>query len=92
MIATNCDNQGEADRCYGDGVTICKEIDEAIKLEEVDKKYADVSIGSYPHFNTSGGGFKNQIVLRSKNSHSLKLAAADVEAMLVALKEKLGVA
>ena len=38
MIATNCDNQGEADRCYGDGVTICKEIDEAIKLEEVDKK------------------------------------------------------
>lgn len=55
-------------------------------LEEVDKKYDDVSIGSYPHFNTAGGGFKNQIVLRSKSEASLKAASADVAAMLAALK------
>jgi len=60
-------------------------------LEEVDKKYADVSIGSYPHFNTSGGGFKNQIVLRSKNPASLAAAAADVVTMLSDLKAQLGV-
>ena len=59
-------------------------------LEEVDKKYADVSIGSYPHFNTSGGGFKNQIVLRSKNPDSLKAAVVDTQAMLDALKAARG--
>ena len=61
-------------------------------LEEVDRKHADVSIGSYPSFNTSGGGFKNQIVLRSKNPASLQAATKDVAAMLVALKAQLGVA
>lgn len=60
-------------------------------LEEVDKKYDDVSIGSYPHFNTSGGGFKNQIVLRSKNPASLAAASADLVLMLSALKTQLGV-
>lgn len=55
-------------------------------LQEVDSKYADVSIGSYPHFNTSGGGFSNQIVLRSKNPDSLSAAAQDVETMLAALR------
>ncbi len=55
-------------------------------LQEVDSKYPDVSIGSYPHFNTSGGGFKNQIVIRSKTPQSLFAAKADVEAMLEALR------
>jgi molybdenum cofactor synthesis domain-containing protein len=59
-------------------------------LEETDKKYPDVSIGSYPHFNTSGGGFNNQIVLRSKNPDSLTAAKADVEAMLEKLKKERG--
>jgi molybdenum cofactor synthesis domain-containing protein len=59
-------------------------------LEETDKKYPDVSIGSYPHFNTSGGGFNNQIVLRSKNLDSLAAAKADVEAMLETLKKERG--
>ncbi len=59
-------------------------------LEDVDKKYAGVSIGSYPHFNTSGGGFKNQIVLRSKNAKLLMAARVDVEAMLEALKVQRG--
>ena len=38
LIVTNWDNQGEADRVYGNGVIIGKEIDEAIKFEEIDKK------------------------------------------------------
>ncbi len=59
-------------------------------LEETDKKYPDVSIGSYPHFNTSGGGFNNQIVLRSKNPDSLAAAKTDVEAMLEKLKKERG--
>lgn len=59
-------------------------------LEETDKKYPDVSIGSYPHYNTSGGGFNNQIVLRSKVPQSLAAAKVDVEAMLENLKKELG--
>ncbi len=55
-------------------------------LEETDAKYPEVSIGSYPHFNTTGGGFKNQIVLRSKDPQALASARADVEAMLADLK------
>ncbi|MBM3609808.1 MAG: hypothetical protein FJX29_15415 [Alphaproteobacteria bacterium] len=55
-------------------------------LQEVDGKYADVSIGSYPHYNMTGGGFSNQIVLRSKNPASLAAAAADVETMLAQLR------
>ncbi|MDP4592994.1 MAG: molybdopterin-binding protein [Beijerinckiaceae bacterium] len=58
-------------------------------LEENDKKYPEVSIGSYPHFNTSGGGFKNQIVLRSKDADALAAAKADVETMLADLKATL---
>jgi len=54
-------------------------------LEEIDRKYPDVSLGSYPHFNTTGGGFKNQIVLRSKNAQSLDLAVDDVKQMLADL-------
>ena len=59
-------------------------------LEETDSKHPDVSIGSYPHFNTSGGGFNNQIVLRSKDPQSLAAAKADVEIMLEELKKAQG--
>lgn len=59
----------------------------AAGLKEVDGRYEDVSIGSYPHFNTTGGGFKNQIVLRSKSQSALHAAAADVEAMLQRLRD-----
>lgn len=34
QMVTNWDNQSEEDRCYGNGVAIGKEIDEAIKFEE----------------------------------------------------------
>ncbi|MCC2095995.1 MAG: competence/damage-inducible protein A [Hyphomicrobiales bacterium] len=59
-------------------------------LEETDRKYPDVSIGSYPHFNATGGGFKNQIVLRSKNPESLAAARTDVETMLEQLRQERG--
>lgn len=58
-------------------------------LQTVDGAYADVSIGSYPHYNTSGGGFSNQIVLRSKNPASLAQATQDVEAMLTELRRNI---
>ena len=38
LVVTNWDDQCEAYRVYGDGVILGKEIDEAIKFEELDKK------------------------------------------------------
>ena len=52
----------------------------AADLGKIAEKYADASIGSYPSFAT--GKFRNQIVVRSKNSETLEKALADVRAMV----------
>jgi len=59
-------------------------------LGEIQKKYPETSIGSYPHFNTSGGGFSNQIVVRCKDPDVLARAVADVQAMIEHLKAASG--
>jgi molybdenum cofactor synthesis domain-containing protein len=53
-------------------------------LREVAEARPHVSIGSYPSF--SGGQFRNQIVVRSKEAEALAEAKAAVEAMLARLK------
>ncbi len=52
----------------------------AADLGKIAEKYPDASIGSYPSFAT--GKFRNQIVVRSKNSETLEKALADVRAMV----------
>ncbi len=52
----------------------------AADLGKIAEKYPDASIGSYPSFST--GKFRNQIVVRSKNSETLENALADVRAMV----------
>jgi molybdenum cofactor synthesis domain-containing protein len=59
-------------------------------LGEVQKRFSQTSIGSYPHYNTSGGGFTNQIVVRSKEPEILAQAAAEVRAMIERLKAASG--
>jgi molybdenum cofactor synthesis domain-containing protein len=53
-------------------------------LGDVAKAHPEVSIGSYPSFHQ--GGFRNQIVLRSRDSGLLAAAEADVLAMLARLR------
>ena len=60
-------------------------------LGDIQKRYPRTSIGSYPHFNTSGGGFNNQIVVRSKDAGMLDAAVAEVLALLGTLKAERGV-
>ena len=53
-------------------------------LREIAEDRAAVSIGSYPSF--SGGQFRNQIVVRSRDAEALVEAKAVVEAMIARLK------
>ena len=53
-------------------------------LREIAEDRAAVSIGSYPSF--SGGQFRNQIVVRSRDAEALVEAKAAVEAMIARLK------
>lgn len=53
-------------------------------LGEVALAHAGVSIGSYPSFHA--GGFRNQIVLRSRDEAALSEASLAVEAMIAILK------
>ena len=53
-------------------------------LREIAEERAAVSIGSYPSF--SGGQFRNQIVVRSRDAEALVEAKAVVEAMIARLK------
>ena len=53
-------------------------------LREIAEERAAVSIGSYPSF--SGGQFRNQIVVRSRDAEALVEAKAAVEAMIARLK------
>ncbi len=55
-------------------------------LKEIQARYDDVAIGSYP-FETPGG-FGAQIVLRSRNEIALSAAEADVEALIASLIAK----
>ncbi|MDT2023791.1 molybdopterin-binding protein [Methylocella sp. CPCC 101449] len=59
-------------------------------LGEIQKRFPQTSIGSYPHFNTSGGGFSNQIVVRSKDPALLAEAVAAVRLMIEELKAARG--
>jgi molybdenum cofactor synthesis domain-containing protein len=52
----------------------------AEQLSEVQKKYPQVDIGSYPHFRSGMAGVN--IVLRSQNSDALKFATKDVIAFV----------
>ena len=54
-------------------------------LGAIQKEHPDVIIGSYPHFD--GQTFRNQIVLRGRNSETLKNAQEAVSAMLKTLAE-----
>ena len=45
-------------------------------IEEIDRKYKDLKIGSYPYFKPNG--FGTSIVLRSINKEILKSASKDV--------------
>ncbi|MDH7799834.1 MULTISPECIES: molybdopterin-binding protein [unclassified Beijerinckia] len=60
-------------------------------LGEIQKLFPQTSIGSYPHFNTSGGGFSNQIVVRSKDPAILAEAVAAVRVMIEQLIAARGV-
>jgi molybdopterin-biosynthesis enzyme MoeA-like protein len=55
------------------------------------KRYPDVSMGSYPHFE-EGVGFTTTLVLRSRDAARLDEAAAETAAMLRAVKAALGIA
>jgi molybdenum cofactor synthesis domain-containing protein len=56
----------------------------ATRLGEVAAAHPGVSIGSYPSFHS--GGFRNQIVLRSKDQTALDAAAAAVAKLVATLK------
>lgn len=56
----------------------------ASKLSEAAARHAGVSIGSYPSFHS--GGFRNQIVLRTKDQNALDAALAEVAALVATLK------
>jgi molybdenum cofactor synthesis domain-containing protein len=53
-------------------------------LAEIARAHEGVSIGSYPSFSSSG--FRNQIVVRSRDGAQLAAALADVRALLARLK------
>ncbi len=60
-------------------VTVTSNIGEGLlakSLEEIERKYADLKIGSYPYFKPNG--FGTSIVLRSINKRILKLASQEV--------------
>ena len=65
-----------------------KEGDLGGPLTEVQKRFPDVSMGSYPTFE-EGVGFTTTLVLRSRDDTRLAEAEAEVRAMLVAVKAKL---
>ncbi len=60
-----------------------REGDFALELEEIQKNFADVEIGSYPHEGVKGPSVS--LVLRSMHEDKLKQAADDVMAMLIGL-------
>ncbi|PNG26304.1 competence/damage-inducible protein A [Methylocella silvestris] len=57
----------------------------AAGLSEVARAYPELSIGSYPSFRD--GGFRNEIVVRGKDADKVGAAAAEIEALLVVLRE-----
>jgi molybdenum cofactor synthesis domain-containing protein len=65
-----------------------KEGDIATPLGEVQRAFADVTIGSYPAF-IDGGGFRTTLVLRSRSAARLDAAEAAVRAMLDQVRARL---
>ncbi|HEY0352145.1 MAG TPA: molybdopterin-binding protein [Enterovirga sp.] len=57
-------------------------------LGEIAKRFADLSIGSYPSY--SPAGFANQIVVRGRDKGQLEPAEAAIRAMLDELRAKQG--
>jgi molybdenum cofactor synthesis domain-containing protein len=57
-------------------------------LGEIAKRFADLSIGSYPSY--SPAGFANQIVVRGRDKRQLEPAEAAIRAMLDELRAKQG--
>ena len=57
-------------------------------LGEIAKRFADLSIGSYPSY--SPAGFANQIVVRGRDEGQLEPAEAAIRAMLDELRAKQG--
>jgi molybdenum cofactor synthesis domain-containing protein len=56
----------------------------AASLGEIAGRHPGVSLGSYPSFHA--GGFRNQIVLRSKDGTALEAAASEVRALVARMR------
>ncbi len=52
-------------------------------LRDIDARYSDVSLGSYPYGLSMNGEFGTQLVARSQNADSLAAAIEDLKAALV---------
>jgi molybdopterin-biosynthesis enzyme MoeA-like protein len=72
MVVETIQAEGLAEGIYADG------------LGRIAAEHPGVSIGSYPSFSTSG--FRNQIVVRSKDPEAVQKAAAAVRELLGRLK------
>jgi molybdenum cofactor synthesis domain-containing protein len=72
MVVENVDAGSLGEGTYGDG------------LSAIASAHPDVSIGSYPSFTATG--FRNQIVIRSKDASAAAAAAREVEALVARLK------
>ena len=72
MIVATIEAEGLAEGIYAEG------------LGQIASAHEGVSIGSYPSFSASG--FRNQIVVRSKDPEAVEKAAADVRELLGRLK------
>ena len=55
----------------------------ALFLSEMQAKYSDIDIGSYPHFSENMIGFKNQIVIRAFDKNQLKQCFDDINAYII---------
>jgi molybdenum cofactor synthesis domain-containing protein len=72
MLSATVDASGVPEGLYAAG------------LGEIDKAHPGVTIGSYPSF--TGAGFRNQIVLRSRDETALARAQGDVETLIARLR------
>jgi molybdenum cofactor synthesis domain-containing protein len=72
MVVETVEAEGIPEGIYAEG------------LAEIAKAHEGVSIGSYPSFSSSG--FRNHIVVRSKDPAKVAAAVADVKALLARLK------
>lgn len=57
-----------------------------LRLGAIQKAHPETSIGSYPRF--SGGGFSTELIVRARDEAALEAAAADVRAMIEAIRQE----